>query len=128
IVNPTLSLAGGVLRGWDRRNRYYFRLIKSLARHYDFDVETPWAALPKRIREIVLYGSGEEVIVFTYRSARGRTYRRTHPFEGVLNNLARRYRETDSLAVREELARYRTTRSCSVCGGTRLNEAARQVF
>jgi excinuclease ABC subunit A len=128
IVNPTLSLAGGVLRGWDRRNRYYFRLIKSLARHYDFDVETPWEGLPHRTREVLLYGSGEEAIAFTYRSGRGRTYRRTHPFEGVLNNLAPRYRETDSLAVREELARYRTIRPCSTCGGTRLNEAARQVF
>ncbi|MGH8274742.1 MAG: excinuclease ABC subunit UvrA [Gammaproteobacteria bacterium] len=128
VARPSLSLAGGALRGWDRRNPWYFRLLESLARHYGFDVETPWQELPEPIRRIILYGSGEEQIAFAYVSAHGRSYRRTHSFEGVLNALARRYRETESSAVREELARYRTSRYCPACGGTRLNEAARSVF
>ncbi len=128
VTQPSLSLAAGALRGWDRRNSWYFRLIESLARHYDFDVELPWSELPERIRHILLYGSGKETIVFDYVSARGKRYRREHPFEGVLNTLARRYRETESAAVRDELARYRTTRPCAACQGTRLNEAARNVF
>jgi len=129
IVNqPSLSLAGGAIRGWDRRNPYYFRLIESLARHYGFDPETPWAELPEKVRHILLYGSGDEEIAFTYVSARGQKQQRRHPFEGVLNILERRYRETDSDAVRDELARYRSSRTCSACDGTRLNEVARNVF
>ncbi|MGH8161100.1 MAG: excinuclease ABC subunit UvrA, partial [Gammaproteobacteria bacterium] len=128
VTQPLLSLAAGALRGWDRRNPWYFRLIESLARHYGFGVETSWRELPDRIRHILLYGSGDDEIAFDYVSARGKPYRRKHPFEGVLNSLARRYRETESAAVREELARYRTTRPCPACDGTRLNEAARNVF
>jgi excinuclease ABC subunit A len=128
VARPSLSLAAGALRGWDRRNAWYFRLVESLARHYDFALETPWAELPAPIRNILLYGSGDEEIVFDYVSARGKAYRRRHPFEGVLNNLARRYRETESPAVREALARYRASRPCVACGGARLNESARNVF
>ncbi len=129
IVNqPSLSLAGGAIRGWDRRNPYYYRLIESLARHYGFDPETPWAELPEKVRHILLYGSGAEEIAFTYVSARGHKQQRRHPFEGVLNILERRYRETDSDAVRDELVRYRSSRACTACDGTRLNEVARNVF
>ncbi|HEX5313855.1 MAG TPA: excinuclease ABC subunit UvrA [Gammaproteobacteria bacterium] len=128
VARPTLSLAGGALRGWDRRNPYYFEPIRSLARHYEFDPETPFAKLPERIRGIVLYGSGEEEIRFEYLSSRGRRYTRAHAFEGIVRILERRYRETESLAVREELARYRAIRPCPACGGARLNEAARSVF
>ncbi|MGH8270847.1 MAG: excinuclease ABC subunit UvrA [Gammaproteobacteria bacterium] len=128
ITRPSLSLAGGALRGWDRRNSYYFRLVQSLARHYGFDVDTSWEELPEAIRHTMLYGSDEEPIAFEYVSARGKYHKRTHAFEGVLNILARRYRETESGAVREELARYRSTRPCAACNGARLNEAARNVF
>ncbi|MGH8426950.1 MAG: excinuclease ABC subunit UvrA [Gammaproteobacteria bacterium] len=128
VARPTLSLAGGAIRGWDRRNPYYFGLIRSLAQHYGFDPETPFEKLPERIRKIILYGSGKEEIRFEYLSARGRRYLRTHAFEGIVRTLERRYRETESLAVREELARYRATRPCPACGGARLNEAARNVF
>ena len=128
VSQPSLSLAGGAIRGWDRRNPYYYRLIESLARHYDFDPQTPWAELPRKVRRILLYGSGEEDIAFDYVSGRGRTEQRRHPFEGVLNVLERRFRETDSQAVRDELARYRSSRACQSCDGTRLNEMARNVF
>ena len=128
VSQPSLSLAGGAIRGWDRRNPYYFRLIESLARHYGFDPETPWAELTEKVRHILLYGSGDEAIAFTYVSARGHKQQRHHPFEGVLNILERRYRETDSDAVRDELARYRSSRACTACDGTRLNEVARNVF
>lgn len=128
ITNPQLSLAGGAVRGWDRRNAYYFQMLQSLAAHYGFDVEQPWEALPAKICDIVLNGSGFEEIHFTYIGQRGQLYQRAHPFEGVLNNLNRRYRETDSSAVREELAKYLATRACPDCGGTRLNEQARNVF
>ncbi|MGH8128398.1 MAG: excinuclease ABC subunit A, partial [Gammaproteobacteria bacterium] len=122
IVNqPSLSLAGGAIRGWDRRNPYYYRLVESLARHYKFAPETPWAELPQSVRTILLYGSDEEAIAFDYVTGRGKIEQRRHPFEGVLNVLERRYRETDSQAVRDELARYRSSRACKDCGGTRLN-------
>ncbi|BAN68213.1 excinuclease ABC subunit UvrA [endosymbiont of unidentified scaly snail isolate Monju] len=128
ITDPSLSLAGGAIRGWDRRNAWYFQLIRSLAEHYGFDPETPWRDLPKRIREIILHGSGTEVIEFTHFNERGRVVKKTHPFEGVLNNMRRRYHETESNAVREELARYISHQPCPDCAGTRLNEAARNVF
>ena len=105
-AHPHLSLAGGAVRGWDRRNAYYFQLIRSLGKHFDFDVETPWDELPKKIRELVLYGSGEQAIKFSYFNERGGRHSKTHPFEGIIRNMERRYRETDSNAVREELARY----------------------
>ncbi len=128
VANPELSLAAGAVRGWDRRNAYYFQLIKSLGTHYKFDVETPFEKLPKRIQEILLYGSGKVSIKFNYFGDRGRSSTKTHPFEGIICNMERRYRETESNAVREELARYISTHSCPKCSGTRLNEAARHVF
>ena len=128
VAHPHLSLAGGAVRGWDRRNAYYFQLIRSLAGHYDFDVETPWQKLPARIRKILLYGSGDEVIEFSYFNGRGGMSKRKHRFEGVIPNMERRYRETESGAVRDELAKYLGTHPCESCKGTRLNEAARHVF
>ena len=128
VVNPTLSLAGGAVRGWDRRNAYYFQLIQSLARHFRFDIEAPWTDLPEAVRHLLLWGSGEERVEFRYFDARGGTARRSHPWEGIVPNLERRYRETESAAVREELAKYRGTRACVDCGGSRLNRSARHVF
>jgi excinuclease ABC subunit A len=128
VVNPGLSLAGGAIRGWDRRNAYYFQLIQSLARHYRFDIETPWADLPEAVRHALLHGSGEDAIQFRYLDAKGAATRRTHPWEGILPNLERRYRETESVTVREELAKYRGVRACVDCGGSRLNKAARHVY
>ncbi len=126
VAHPELSLAGGAVRGWDRRNAWYFQMLRALADHYGFDVETPFERLPERIRQVVLHGSGEEEIEFRYLDDRGGHIRR-HPFEGVIPNLERRWRETQSQAVREQLARYRSERPCPACGGTRLNEAARSV-
>ena len=128
VTNPALSLAAGAVRGWDRRNAYYFQLIASLARHYGFDVDTPWQALPEAVRHAVLYGSGEEAISFTYVSEAGGRSQRKHRFEGIIPNLERRYRETESPAVREELAKYVSERPCPDCGGARLNRSARNVF
>ena len=128
VVNPSLSLAGGAIRGWDRRTTYYYQMIQSLAKHYDFDIETPFNELPKKMQEIVLYGSGKEKIEFFYANSRGMQIQKTHRFEGVLPNLERRYRETESTAVREELSKFLNSQDCPDCGGTRLNEAARHVF
>jgi len=128
VTNPSLSLAGGAVRGWDRRNAYYFQLIQSLARHYRFDIETPWSDLSEAVRHVLLWGSGDERIDFRYFDARGGSARRSHAWEGILPNLERRYRETESATVREELAKYRGTRACVDCGGSRLNQAARNVF
>jgi excinuclease ABC subunit A len=127
VLHPHLSLAGGAVRGWDRRNDHYFNLIQSLARHYGFDIETPWTELPEHVRHVLLYGSGEEAIEFSYRQE-GKKARRRHPFEGIVPNLTRRYRETESAMVREELSRYLGMRPCPECHGTRLNRAARHVF
>jgi excinuclease ABC subunit A len=128
VVNPSLSLAGGAIRGWDRRNAYYFQLIQSLARHFRFDIEAPWSDLPEAVRHGLLHGSGEEKIQFRYFDAKGAATRRTHAWEGILPNLERRYRETESVTVREELAKYRGVRACADCGGSRLNKAARHVY
>jgi excinuclease ABC subunit A len=128
VKNPHLSLAGGAIRGWDRRTTYYYQMIQSLSRHYDFDVETPFDELPKKLQDIVLYGSGKEKIDFFYSNSRGMEVRKTHRFEGVLPNLERRYRETESGAVREELAKFLNSHACPECEGTRLNRAARNVF
>jgi excinuclease ABC subunit A len=125
---PGLSLAGGAIRGWDRRNVYYFSLIQSLAAHYGFDVETAWEKLPQKVRKLLLHGSGEEKIEFNYVTGHGVSINRTHRFEGILPNLERRYRETDSGMVREELAKFLSTQPCPDCHGTRLNAAARNVF
>jgi excinuclease ABC subunit A len=128
VANPSMSLAGGAVRGWDRRNAYYFQMLTSLAEHFSFDVEQPWEALPASVHKLILHGSGLEEVEFTYVGQKGQIYTRSHTFEGVLNNLKRRYRETDSSAVREELAKYLASRACPDCGGTRLNEQARNVF
>ncbi|HKT31415.1 MAG TPA: excinuclease ABC subunit UvrA, partial [Gammaproteobacteria bacterium] len=128
VGNPHLSLAGGAVRGWDRRNAWYFQLLQSLARHFRFDIETPFEQLPENIRKVILYGSGDEVIAFRYVNERGGTYTRKHAFEGVIPNMQRRYQETESQMVREELAKYLTSRPCPECGGTRLRKEARFVF
>jgi len=128
IKNTAISLAGGAIRGWDRRNSYYSQLISCLAGHYGFDVELPYSELDEDTRQILLWGSGDEEIDFVYKTARGASFSRTHPFEGVLPNLERRYKETDSSKVRDELAKYLSVRACPECGGTRLNTAARNVF
>ncbi|MCZ6893934.1 MAG: excinuclease ABC subunit UvrA [Gammaproteobacteria bacterium] len=128
VQRPEISLPAGAIRGWDRRNAYYFQLINALARHYEFDIDTPYCDLPESVRTIILRGSGKTEIVFTYFKSGGRTYKRKHPFEGVMNNMERRYRETDSNVVREDLARYLGSKPCPDCDGTRLNRAARNVF
>ncbi len=127
ITDDSLSLAGGAVRGWDRRNPYFFGLIQSLAEEYGFDVDTPWRDLPEKARKVILEGSGSKRIEFRYVNARGRTRVRKHAFEGVLNNMQRRYAETDSMAVREELAKYLSDKPCPTCNGARLNTAARHV-
>ena len=128
VVHPELSLAAGAVRGWDRRNAYYFQLIQSLARHYGFSVDTPWQELDESVRSAVLFGSGDTLITFSYITDAGGRTQRKHRFEGIVPNLERRYRETESAAVREELAKYISERPCQECGGARLNRAARNVF
>ena len=128
VINASLSLAGGAIRGWDRKTTYYYQMIQSLATHFDFDIETPFDELSKKLRDIILYGSGSEKVEFHYANSRGMQIRKLHRFEGVIPNLDRRYRETESGAVREELSRFLNSQSCPDCGGTRLNEAARHVF
>jgi excinuclease ABC subunit A len=128
VGHPNLSLASGAVRGWDRRNPYYFQLINALAKHYGFDVETPWRKLAKSAQQAVLYGSGEDEVSFTYVTASGGRSRRSHRFEGIVNNLARRYKETESAAVREELSKYISDQPCPDCQGDRLNRSARNVF
>jgi excinuclease ABC subunit A len=127
VVHAHLSLAGGAVRGWDRRNAHYFQMLQSLARHYQFDVETPWIELEARVQQVLLHGSGEDQIEFRYKEGAG-TARKRHAFEGIVPNLERRFRETDSQAVRDELRKYLGTRPCIACGGARLNEAARSVL
>jgi excinuclease ABC subunit A len=128
VVSSThVSLAGGAVRGWDRRNAYYFQIIQALARHYGFDVDTPFEDLPAKIRDIVLYGSGDEIIEFRYFGDSG-VQKRRHPFAGIIPNLERRYRETDSRIVREELSKYISQKPCTACEGQRLNREARHVF
>ena len=128
VRHPELSLAAGAVRGWDRRNTYYFQMLQSLARHYGFDPETPWQELPEKIRRIILHGSGDEEIYFDYFNHKGRRVQRHHTFEGIIPNMERRCRESESNAVREELSRYLSSHPCPACGGARLNEAARNVF
>ncbi|MBM2830496.1 MAG: excinuclease subunit, partial [Gammaproteobacteria bacterium] len=128
IHHSELSLPGGAIRGWDRRNAYYYQLIKSLAAHYRFDIDTPYKDLPQDIQQVILYGSGDAEIEFEYLNERSGTIKRVHTFEGVLPNMRRRYHETDSIMVREELARYQSNKPCPGCQGTRLNIGARHVF
>ena len=127
VKSPELSLAGGAIRGWDRRNGYYFQMLQSLAAHFDFDVEMPFGQLEPRIQDVILNGSPEDV-KFSYRNERGDQRVQKHPFEGILPNLKRRYRDTESSVVREELARFMSNQPCQTCAGERLNQAARHVF
>ena len=128
VSQPQLSLAGGAIRGWDRRNAYYFQLIRALAEHYGFDPDTPFEQLPESARHCVLHGSGKEIIAFRYLGENGRYQTRKHPFEGILPNMQRRYRETESSMVREELGRFLSQQSCQACDGTRLAPASRHVL
>jgi len=127
VAHPNLSLASGAIRGWDRRNHFYYSMLTSLAGHFGFDIEAPWEVLDDATQKRILYGSGAEKIAFRYLTDRGRTQVREHAFEGVIPNLERRHRETDSTVVREELAKFRNTRPCPECGGARLRREARHV-
>lgn len=128
VQRPDLSLPDGAVRGWDKKTSYYSQMINALAEHYGFDVDTPFEKLSRRHQKVVLYGSGKELINFVYVSDNGRRSEREHRFEGIIPNLERRYRETDSTNMREELAKFLSPKPCPTCGGTRLNEAARNVF
>ncbi|MCK5498500.1 MAG: excinuclease ABC subunit UvrA, partial [Gammaproteobacteria bacterium] len=128
VQHEELSLPGGAIRGWDRRNAYYFQLIKSLASHYKFKIDTPYRDISTETQKVILYGSGDEEINFKYLSDRKGAVRKRHTFEGVIPNMRRRYHETESTMVREELAKYMNSRSCPACHGTRLNTAARHVY
>ncbi|MEH6559682.1 MAG: excinuclease ABC subunit UvrA [Oceanicoccus sp.] len=128
VLHPEASLAEGAIRGWDRRSVYYFHMLKSLADHYDFDIDTPYNELSKKNQKSILQGSGKEEISFNYVNDRGDIFQRTHTFEGIIPNIERRYRDTDSQMVREELAKYLSSQPCPDCKGTRLRKEARHVF
>ncbi|WP_028309869.1 excinuclease ABC subunit UvrA [Derxia gummosa] len=127
VAHPSLSLASGAIKGWDRRNQFYFQMLQGLAGHFGFDIDTPWEELPSHVREAVLMGTGETEVEFQYLNERGKTVKKSHPFEGVANNLERRWRETDSSAVREELSKFVVVRCCPDCEGSRLKREARFV-
>ena len=127
VTNPAASLAAGAIRGWDKKNQFYFQIIESLADHYAFSVDTPWDELPEEIRQLILYGSGRTEINFRYANEKGTRFDRSHTFEGIIPNLERRYRGSDSQAVREELSKYISNQSCPTCNGTRLRVEARHV-
>lgn len=127
VAFPNLSLASGAVKGWDRRNQFYFTMLSSLAKHYKFDIDTPFEDLPEKAQQVVLYGSGKEKVPFAYINERGRSVIREHTFEGVVNNLERRYHETDSMAVKEELAKFINEKECPECHGARLRVEARFV-
>ncbi len=127
VAHPSLSLAAGAVKGWDRRNQFYFQMLQSLAAFYEFDIDEAFEDLPEKVRKILLYGSGKQTIPFSYINERGRASIREHVFEGIIPNLERRYRETDSVAVREELAKYQNNQACPACAGTRLRREARFV-
>jgi excinuclease ABC subunit A len=128
VSDPSLPLPAGAIRGWDRRNAFYFQLLESLAKHYKFDLDKPFEELSEKIRDVILHGSGEEIITFTYLGERGQQSRRKHAFEGVIPNIERRYRETESSSVREEMAKYLSHQPCETCGGSRLKLEARHVY
>lgn len=128
VAHPELSLAAGAIRGWDKRNQFYFQMLQNLAAHYEFDVEQPFETLSEKIQKVVLFGSGTESIEFSYMSERGTSFNRNHPFEGIINSFERRYRETDSANVREELAKYQNRQICPECHGSRLRREARHVL
>lgn len=127
VAFPHLSLASGAIKGWDKRNQFYFQMLKSLAEHYGFDLELAFESLPDEVQQVLLHGSGKESIAFQYMNERGKLYEKSHSFEGILNNLQRRYHETDSVTVREELAKYLNSQACPECSGTRLRREARHV-
>src|SRR5690606_8796863 len=124
----TLSLSSGAIKGWDKRNAFTHSLLTSLAAHYEFDIDTPFEELPKALQQTVLYGSGKEEISFLYLNDKGRSSVKKHAFEGIIPNLERRWKETDSNTVREELGKYRSLQVCPDCGGSRLREDARHVL
>ncbi|GAB3092190.1 excinuclease ABC subunit UvrA [Aestuariicella hydrocarbonica] len=128
IQFPEASLAEGAIRGWDRRNFYYFHLLNSLSEHYGFSIDTPWQKLSKKHQNAILFGSGKDVINFSYTNDKGDLYQRNHTFEGVINNMSRRYKETESQSVRDELSKYVSSQNCPECEGTRLRRDARNVF
>lgn len=128
VHHPELSLASGAILGWDCNNSYYFSMLSSLAKHYKFDLDTPFKKLPKSTQKIILFGSGDEEITFKYSNDRGTTFTKKYPFEGIIPNMERRYHETESESVREDLGKYLTTKSCTDCAGTRLRREARYVF
>jgi excinuclease ABC subunit A len=128
VLHPEASLSEGAIRGWDRRSVYYFHMLKSLAEHFDFDIDTPFNELSKKHQKLILQGSGKEEISFNYVNDRGDIFKRTHTFEGIIPNMDRRYRDTDSQMVREELAKFLSTQHCPDCEGTRLKKEARHVF
>ncbi|MFZ9583945.1 MAG: excinuclease ABC subunit UvrA [Pseudohongiellaceae bacterium] len=128
ITDDSLSLGEGAIRGWDRRNIYYFQMLAALAEHYGFALDVPFRKLAAKHRKIVLHGSGSELVAFTFINERGDNFRRKHPFEGIIPNMERRYRETDSQMVREDLAKYLSSHDCPECSGTRLRREARHVF
>jgi excinuclease ABC subunit A len=127
VAHPSLSLAAGAVKGWDRRNQFYFQMLQSLAAFYEFDIDQPFEELPEKVRHTLLFGSGDQAIPFSYINERGRTTVREHAFEGIIPSLERRYKETDSAAVREELAKYQNNQACPACEGTRLRREARHV-
>ncbi|ULJ68971.1 excinuclease ABC subunit UvrA [Wielerella bovis] len=127
VAHPELSLAAGAIEGWDKRNQFYFQMIQSLATHYQFDVNEPFFRLPENVQNVILHGSGKEIINFKYLSEKGGTFERPHAFEGILPNLERRYRETDSETIRDKLREYQSHRACPSCGGARLRKEARHV-
>jgi len=127
VAFPSLSLSGGAIKGWDRRNQFYFQMLDSLAKHYDFELERPFESLPEKIQQVILYGSGKEEISFRYLNEKGKPALREHAFEGIINNFERRYRESESPTVREELAKYLNNCTCTECKGTRLRLEARHV-
>jgi excinuclease ABC subunit A len=127
VAFPHLSLASGAIKGWDKRNQFYFQMLASLSQHYEFDLEAPFENLPDEIQQTLLFGSGREQITFKYLNERGTFFSKSHTFEGIINNLQRRYRESDSTAVRDELAKYINATSCPDCAGTRLRREARHV-
>ena len=128
VHEPDLPLPAGAIRGWDRRNGFYFSMLESLAKHYKFDIEKPFSAIPKKVQKIILYGSGDEAINFVYQNDRGSSYKRKHAFEGIIPSMERRMRETDSSHVRDELAKFQSKQPCDACHGTRLRTEARNVF
>jgi len=128
VHNPDISLAGGAIRGWDRRNAYYYQIVCALAKHYNFDPEAPFSTLSKETQDIILYGSGREAIEFKFMAGTGSVKKKRHSFEGIVANMDRRYHETDSQLVRDELAKYLSQKPCNTCDGARLNISARNVF